>query len=113
MVRGPRKPDPDDLGHLHFIDVLRDVQTVLKRLPVTQADGQATLSSKKVTPASLFAHLDALKIQDESVADEQGQTALFLTVGMSDSIPSLPFFADNNSKNPRHPQPTGTLLNPH
>jgi hypothetical protein len=107
MVRGPRKPNLDDLGHLHFVDVLRDVQTILKRLPVTQADGQATLSPKK-----LFAHLDALKIRDESVADEQGQTALFLTVGMSDFIPSLPFFADNNSKNPRHPQPTGTLLNP-
>ncbi|KAK4149139.1 hypothetical protein C8A00DRAFT_38260 [Chaetomidium leptoderma] len=93
MLRGSREPTADDLGHLHFIDVLQNLRMVLNRLPLAISNTQASASTKSATPPSRFGPLDVTEIPDESDTDDERQTQFIAPVGnlleITDTAPTI------------------------
>lgn len=84
-LRGSRAPTASDLRHEHFIDVLRELKTILRRLPVTEEQKQGGKAPE--LPAS-FSLLDIADVPDQREVDAAERREILAIVGKFDMVRS-------------------------
>ncbi|KAK4032708.1 hypothetical protein C8A01DRAFT_40850 [Parachaetomium inaequale] len=69
--RGPGRPTAADRGHLHFIDVLQDLRTVLHRLPIAAAQSRSSPPAQGGAASNRFGVLDTPEVSDDTEQDDE------------------------------------------